>query len=46
MLNFYGGKTMNKLIPEQMKLFELNLSEEEYNKRFERFTKLYFILRG
>lgn len=36
---------MNKLIPEQMKLFEPNLSEEEYNKRFESFTKLYFQLR-
>lgn len=36
---------MNKLIPEQMKLFEPNLSEEEYNQRFESFAKLYFKLR-
>lgn len=29
-----------------MKLFEPNLSKDEYNKRFEHFTKLYFNLRA
>lgn len=36
---------MNKLISEQMKLYEPNLTDEEYNQRFEDFKKIYFELR-
>lgn len=36
---------MNRLISEQMKLFEPNLTNEEYDQRFEDFIKIYFELR-